>query len=252
MEKLYNIGALEDFLIEYGLSGKQAKVYLSALKLGASNVQTIAKDAKIQRTNAYDAVETLIAKGLLAVSTVGKKKMFIAESPSILEKFFAEKQEALKKVIPQLESLHATTEHKPRILYYPGLEGYRTVYEDTLTCTEGKLFGIFSVQDIWEVLGRPYVDRIVERRVKKGIRLRVIRSPERDIPHVYPSREKDLREFRHSPPGMIFPLTTYVYDNKVIYLSSKKETFGLIIESADIAQGHRNYFEALWQISMPA
>jgi hypothetical protein len=27
--------------------------------------------------------------------------------------------------------------------------------------------------------------------------------------------------------------------------------FGLIIESADIAQAHRHYFEALWQISTP-
>jgi len=60
-----------------------------------------------------------------------------------------------------------------------------------------------------------------------------------------------FREGRFAPAGMSFTLTTYVYGNKVIILSSKRETFGLIIESADIANAHRNYFEALWQISTP-
>jgi hypothetical protein len=93
---------------------------------------------------------------------------------------------------------------------------------------------------------------MVARRVKAGISLRVIRSRERDAPNVYPSTPRDLREMRFAPAGMVFPITTYVYDNKVLVLSSKKETFGLLIESADIAQAHRNYFEALWQISTPA
>jgi sugar-specific transcriptional regulator TrmB len=215
-------------------------------------VQTLADEAHIQRTNAYDALDALISRGLVSISTSGKKKLFVAQSPAALKTILAEKARVLDDVVPQLESLHATTEHKPRILYYPGVEGYRQVYEDSLTMKEKKLFGIFAVQDIWEVLGREYADKMVARRVKAGISLRVIRSRERDAPNVYPSTPRDLREMRFAPAGMVFPITTYVYDNKVLVLSSKKETFGLLIESADIAQAHRNYFEALWQISTPA
>jgi hypothetical protein len=68
---------------------------------------------------------------------------------------------------------------------------------------------------------------------------------------VYPSNLSELREVRFAPAGMDFPITTYLYDNKVMILSSKRELFGLIIESQDIAAAHRHYFDALWQISTP-
>ncbi|MBI2623187.1 MAG: transcriptional regulator TrmB [Candidatus Liptonbacteria bacterium] len=249
MAKKYTLGNLREFLEEFGLTPKQAALYLASLRKGPSPVQALAEEADIQRTNAYDALGALVGKGLVSISTSGKKKLFVAQSPAVLKTLLAEKEAALTDVVPQLESLHATTEHKPRVLYYPGIEGYKRVYEDSLTTKEKKLFGIFAVQDVWEVLGKEYADKMVARRIKAGIPLRVIRSRERDAPHVYPSTPRDLREMRYAPPGLVFPITTYVYDNKVIILSSKKETFGLLIESADIAQAHRNYFEALWKIS---
>ncbi len=215
-------------------------------------MHALAKEAKIQRTNAYDALEALVARGILSITTQGKKRLFRAESPSVLRNLFEEKLNSLNNIIPQLELLRATTEYKPRVLFYPGVEGYRRVYEDSLTTNEKKILGIFAVKDIWDVLGREYVDRIIEKRAKQGITLRVVRSRERDSSDtIYPSSTRELRDMRHAPAGMIFPITMYVYDHKVTYLSSEKETFGLLIESPDIAQAHRNYFEALWQISTP-
>ncbi len=250
MPKSYNISNLEDFLVEYGLTPKQARIYLASLRLGPSPTQAIATEAKTERTNAYDAIETLVAKGLMSISTQGKKRLFVAEQPETLETILKERQAALVEVIPQIRSLAVTTEHKPRVRFYPGIDGYKSVYEDTLNTREGKLFGIFSVENIWDVLGRDYADRMVARRIKKGISLRVIRR-RGEAANVYPSNEKDLREMRRAPEGVIFPITTYVYDNKVVILSSKKELFGLLIESEDIATAHRHYFEALWQISTP-
>ncbi len=253
MDKRYNISNIEEFLMDLGLSAKQSRVYLAALALGPSPVQKIATQAKIVRTNCYDAIEHLIARGLLSVSTDGKKRLFLAEPPEALERLLSEKQAGLAEILPQLRLLSAGGEHKPRIRYYPGLEGYRLVYEDTLTCHEKKLFGIYSIRDMWEVMGREYSDRMVERRIKHGIQLQVIREEaEKDIfLGIYPSTPKELRNMRRAPSGMVFPLTTFVYDHKVVILSSKKELFGLLIESQDIAQAHRNYFEALWQISAP-
>lgn len=252
MEESYNIATLGKFLEDFGFSAKQARIYLASLHLGPSSIQTIAKEAKLQRTNAYDAVETLVAKGLMSISTKGKKRFFMAEPPEVLKKILDAKRETLENVLPQLALFHASSEHKPKIRYYPGIDGYKQAYEDTLTAKEKKLFGIFSVQDMWDVIGREVADHMVERRIKRGISLQVIRSKEKDVGYVYPTSKKELREMRHAPPGMVFPITTYVYDNKVVILSSKKELFGLVIESEDIAQAHRLYFEALWQISSPA
>lgn len=248
MNRKYTLQRLEQDVAEFGLTPKQARVYVSALQLGSATVQSIASSAQIERTNAYDAIEVLIGKGLMSATTAGKKRLFLAEPPEALQQILEEKRRTLDQLLPELRSLYNVSESKPRIRYYPGIEGYRGVYEDTLTCKSKLLFGIYSVQDIVDILGRDYVDAMAERRVKAGITLRIIRSREKEL-GLWPASKAELREVRLAPAGMVFPIVTFVYDNKVIILSSKKETFGLIIESADVAQAHRNYFEALWQIS---
>lgn len=251
MNKAYKSAEFEESLHKYGLTHKQSRLYVAALKTGPAPLQKIASEAKLGRTNAYDAIHALVARGLISIAPEGKKKMFVAQPPKMLKKLLREQELELDELIPQLETFNAQTEIKPKILFYPGVEGYKMAYEDSLTAPDKKLFGIFSTQDIWEVLGRPYADDMVDRRVKKGISLRVIRSKARETSNVYPSSAGNLRDLRIVPSGMDFPVTTYVYGNKVMILSSKKEMFGMIIESADIAAAHRNYFEALWRISTP-
>lgn len=235
----------------YGLTPKQSRLYIAALKTGPAPLQKIAEQAKLGRTNAYDAIHALISKGLMSIAPEGKRKMFVAQPPKMLKKLLRDQELELDELIPQLEAFNAQTEFKPKILFYPGIEGYKAAYEDSLSTPDKKLFGVFSTQNIWEVLGRQYADDMVDRRVKKGISLRVIRPKVREKEMVYPSSAGNLRELRFAPPGMDFDVTTYVYGNKVMILSSKREMFGMIIESADIANAHRNYFEALWQISTP-
>lgn len=251
MKKSYNLGELEEFLHDFGLTKKQAKVYLTSLQLGSASIQDIARASKEQRTNLYDAVTELVEKGLMSIVPVGKRRHYEAQDPKALKVVLHDKERALSEVLPQFASLYGAGEVKPKIRYYPGVEGYRQAYEDSLTTTEKKLVGIFSVQDIWEVLGKEYLDEMIRRRVKKGIALRTVRSNVREKEQPYPSRLGELRELRFAPAGIDFPITTYVYDNKVMILSSKRETFGLIIESQDIATAHRHYFDALWQISTP-
>lgn len=251
MNKSYNLGELEQFLHDFGLTKKQAKVYLASLQLGSASIQDIARAAKEQRTNLYDAITALVAKGLMSITPVGKRHHYEAQDPRALKSVLHDKERSLAEVLPQFASLYSGGEFKPRIRFYPGLEGYKQAYEDSLTTTDKKLFGIFAVQSTWEIIGKEAADDMVRRRAKKGIALRVIRSKVGEPENIYPSRLADLRELRWAPSGMEFPITTYVYGNKVMILSSKRELFGLIIESADIAAAHRHYFEALWRISTP-
>ncbi len=249
MNDQYKSEELEKELLDYGLTSKQARVYLALLQLGTSNIQAIAEKARVERTNTYDAVQGLIDRRLISITTQGKKRLFVAEPPESLEVIIKEKAKKLKDLLPELRSLHNISEFKPKIRFYPGVEGYKAVYEDTLSASSKLLFGIYSSQDIIDVLGMDFIRHIIEQRVEKKITLRVIRPRETEVPGLWPAGEEALREVKLAPKGMVFPIVTFVYDNKVIYLSSKKETFGLIIESHDMAQAHQNYFEALWQIS---
>ena len=249
MNKYNKIDNLERRLLEYGLTQKQAKVYIAALELGPASVQAIAEKARIERTNTYDSVKSLVKKRLMSISSAGKKHLYIAEPPEILRRVLDEKEADLRQLLPELRSIYNASDTKPRIRFYPGVEGFKTVYANLLTCHEKEISGIFAMKDFLEIAGREFLERMVEGRVRRGIHLKVIRSQEQEIKGLHEASEEELRELRYSPEGMIFPISTFVYDNKVIYLSSKKETFGLIVESSDIAQAHKNYFEALWQIS---
>jgi len=249
MNKAYKKEAIEESLHKYGLTPKQSRLYIAALKTGPAPLQKIAAEANLGRTNAYDAIHTLITKGLISISMDRKRHLYIAQPPKMLKKLLRDQELELDELIPQLEVFNGQSEFKPKILFYPGIEGYKIAYEDSLTAPDKKLFGIFASQATWEVLGRDYVDRVIEKRVKKGIHLKVIRPRSGEQAGTYPTSEGNLRDMRFAPEGMDFATTTYVYGNKVMILSSKAEMFGMIIESADIANAHRNYFEALWQIS---
>jgi len=131
------------------------------------------------------------------------------------------------------------------------VEGYKLVYEDTLSTTSKRLFGIYSNRSIIEVLGESYINDMVKRRVSSGIFLQTIHPRTQDLPGYWGTSGSELREVRIAPENMVLPIVSFVYDNKVIVLSSKKETFGLIIESQDIATAQASLFHAMWQISKP-
>lgn len=43
----------------------------------------------------------------------------------------------------------------------------------------------------------------------------------------------------------------WIYGNKVAFISSRKESFGFIIESAELVEMLRTQFEVLWKTSKP-
>jgi sugar-specific transcriptional regulator TrmB len=251
MKEQYSKEELAAELEVFGLTTKQAKVYLAALQLGASSIQNIALKAQVERTNAYDAVQHLIDQHLLATVAVGKRRLFVAEPPEAIRKILSEKESKLQSLLPELRSLHNLSEFKPRIKYYPGVEGYKTVYEDTLTTTNKRLFGIYSNKSIIEVLGESYINDMVKRRVAKGIFLQTIHPRSNDLPGFWGTSDVEMREVRLAPHSLDLPIVSFAYDNKVVNLSSKNETFGLIIESQDMATAQLSLFQSLWQISTP-
>jgi sugar-specific transcriptional regulator TrmB len=70
---------------ELGLSPNEAKSYISLLERDTLSVTEVARLARIPRTNAYEALETLLAKGF-CISKPGKKKRYSALDPNQLEK----------------------------------------------------------------------------------------------------------------------------------------------------------------------
>jgi sugar-specific transcriptional regulator TrmB len=240
--------SLDQVLVQIGLQETEAKFYLAALELGQASVRDIAAQASISRTNAYDVFARLLEQGLVTQIGNGTNKTMLvaAEPPDQLIELFEARRRKLELLLPEFRSLHNRATGKPQVRFYQGLEGIKLVLDDTLTARDKKLLGILSMRDLYEVPGRTWMDELVRRRIEAGVCLRVIRSPVKDIPNVWPESLADLREVRFASSDFVFTMTSYVYDNKVAIISSRRENFAMTIESEEFAMMQRNLFEVFW------
>ncbi|MFA6991787.1 MAG: helix-turn-helix domain-containing protein, partial [Candidatus Gracilibacteria bacterium] len=72
---------LVTILTNLGLNDKEAKVYLSCIKIGTSQVSKIAEDAKLNRVTTYDILEKLKKRGFVSHFTKQKTMYITAVSP---------------------------------------------------------------------------------------------------------------------------------------------------------------------------
>ena len=131
---------MKDFiktLVEYGLSDKEAKIYVALLELELATVSEIAKQSGINRSSTYVVLEMLKKKGLTGVSNDKKTRRYVAASPDILlrsAREVADKQSNIKKkvesIVPELKALYKGTKHKPVLKMFEGKEATEYAYKD--------------------------------------------------------------------------------------------------------------------------
>ncbi|EKE19394.1 MAG: transcriptional regulator, TrmB, partial [uncultured bacterium] len=233
---------IEQYLSEFGLNSKEIQVYLATLELGASSVQQLSEKTGLKRTSIYDQLESLKKMGLVSEALIGKKTKFTANDPERLKDQVRRKSLILEALLPQLKALHSVPGIKPKIHYFEGAAGIRAALEDTMTAKDKMLFGILSMEDLYDVVGESYMEDYVQRRIAQGFSLRVIRSKEKEIAKRWFTNKKEHREKRYAPKGFVFAMTQYIYDNKVLLMSTKKENFAMIIESEDFMKNQRALF----------
>lgn len=240
---------MEEKLAKIGITGKLFKLYMAAVELNEAPVQEVALRAGLARTTAYDVLERLEQEELIRLEERNGRRYVIAEDPVVLLQRLEMRREVLSDIVPQIRSLYNRIKGTPQMRFYQGAEGVHTVLMETLTCQSKILRGMLSMSELIETPGLPEMDEIIQERIRRGIRLRVLRSWQRDVEQIWPATENDLRDLRYTPESTIISVTQYVFDDKVAIISSKKENYGLIIESDDYAGLQVQLFEALWAIS---
>lgn len=240
---------LERELQKLGLSEKETKVYLASLELGPSVVQVIARRAGVNRATTYVMIESLIKRGLVSSFEKGKKRFFTAEPPEQLlslirkqETEIKERVKGLEEILPELKAISALAEEKPRVRFYEGKEGIKAIREDFLRTKDRQIETIYSADFIRGIFADEERKDFVEKRMKKGIKVRSIYTFEKGI-------LTDKTAARCKIPVSKFPLfcDIILYDNNVAITSLKGKLFGIIIESKEFADTMRSIFELAWE-----
>lgn len=236
-------------LQEIGLDGKKAQVYLGLLRLHEAAAQPIAKEAGVERTTVYKILHDLTQTGLATKIIKGKRISYLANPVPSLKTFLTKKENLLQAILPMLMAAQGDKKSRPRVRFYDNLESIRQVLLDSLECKEKLRRDYAFVENVVEFLGLRFIQNQINARVKRGLKVRSLRplstTPEKDW--FIKSENKDvLREVRYLKPTVQFEPLIMIYDNIAAVISSKKESYALVIESAEFAQAMKTLFDIAW------
>lgn len=246
---------LENELQNLGLSDKEARVYLASLRLGRSTVQEIANQADVNRGTCYNVIEYLMKKGLMSTYTQGKKTFFTAESPERLRSLIRLEEQELRdkdvrfsKYLPDLLSLYSSGDNKPKVKYFEGWEGLKSIMEEFLKCKSKRIDNVVNLDAVDYVLPSVVSD-YTPRRVAKGIQSRFLyttaKGPNEDLKK---TDKQQLRESRYIQLDKFpFEADITIFDDKISLESYTKERIlGILIEDKKIANSIKCMFEFIW------
>lgn len=231
-------------LIQYGLTEKEARIYLLCLEYTALQPATVASKLGINRVTCYDALQWLCKKWLVAETIRNKVKWYAATSPETLLQIFRNKFDIFQSVVPDLISLSGKFGIKPKIKWFEWLEWMKILYEDTLSSQTPILAYVWNHVAHPDLL-RYFHDDYIPRRVKKKIMAQVLLSHS-DANTCY--HKSDKKSYRKS----LF-LSEWVWNiqceiniygpNKImIAMYDKHDMCGLIMESPAVYETMKTIF----------
>ena len=238
-------------LRKFGLSEKEAKVYLSALELGNCLASDISLKSKLPRTLVYDLLERLINLGLVSYSIKGNKKHFLASNPKELIRIIKGKEKAISEILPSLEQLQKIKgTNRPKVQIYEGIEGMKTVMNNILSSGVKIFYGYGSSRSSYGIIPA-FMNEWHKERVKKKIIMKVIYNNTLETRSRIKTASKTLKqaEFKLMPIELESPTATVIYGNKVVLQSWTKDPFAVEVESEMMSNNQKKYFEELWKIA---
>lgn len=235
----------------YGLSEREALIYLAMIQTGYSSVLKISQATETKRSTVYITIENLINKGLVRTIIRGKKKYFLPESPGKMVSSLEKRKGEIEKITPLLNDVYLRKTDRPIINFYEGKKAIRNVYKEALSSEKETLwFG--SARDMKDEFPEFYDWQMSVRR--RNVNFSGMRDivndtkPDRDYASAQNSKKDSRLEVRILPQNLFFPdADNIIFDNKLAILSIRRDFFATVIENASVVNAYRCMFELAWK-----
>jgi HTH-type transcriptional regulator, sugar sensing transcriptional regulator len=233
-------------LTKYGLSEKQATIYLTLLKIGPSTANTIAEECDFVRTTTYDVLKVLKEEGIIGVMIKNKIKYFEAADPEKLIQLLDERKKYVNDILPQLKKLRTTIPEMPRSEIFEGKQGMKTVLQIILE-SKKPLYAYSNNKSMLDILP-VYGPRFIKDRVKLKIPIKIISEPSKTTTKILKNKDKaELRETRTIPQFKDMALNQYFNEDFVAILGTREDKpIGIVIYHKDYAKAQKIIFDRLW------
>lgn len=254
---------LEKILASLELSPEEIRIYMLILETGGGiTAGELAKKLGMARPTLYGILQRLTDKGIIQRSLKYGVRRFAALSPEKLDLLFNQRiehlqtqQKAYQEILPQLLSKHRMDTLSPRFQYFEGKEGVQHVLKDMLMYRNLETLAFWPIKSMIEMLSEDFFRYHNKERIRNNLYTRAI-WPQKEVVDVKKNKflgvgEAFRREIRLAPTDVHFTMGYWMYGNKIAFLSSQAECFGMIVESQEMVTMQRAAFEVIWNSSVP-
>lgn len=227
-------------LRKIGFSNNEAIVYVSLAKLGSSKAGNISKHSELDRSSVYNALKSLIQKGLVSYVIIGKIKWFQCSNPRNIKKFVENKLEVANEVIPSLDSFIKEKKLKENVRLFKGIKGIKTVFEDILANANENL--VLGSEGQFSKTMPFFARKFTDRMKRKGIKVKSIIRTRRNI-----RPKSEISDLRKIPMHVESPVVTNIYGNKIAIIIWSETPEAILIENKKAADAYKDYFSHIWK-----
>ncbi len=232
-------------LREFGLSEKEATVYLTLLREGPSTVTPLISKTQLQRGSLYDILERLIEKGIVSYVIAANRKNFQAVDPKRLLALIEAKHQRIEEALPSLLNLQKKGDTSVYIL--KGRKAFKSLYLEVLKDKTVKML-MGAKGGLITALGDVFYSQFQEirRNETKDKVLLVCSEKLRGSSFL---AEIPFCEVRFVPEELDTPSHTLVYGNRVIIHIFEETPIAIVIESEQVTKSYTNLFNNLWRMA---
>jgi sugar-specific transcriptional regulator TrmB len=244
----------KDVLMSLGLTLTEAEIYICMM----NNIRTakeIIKYTNLKRPTVYYALTNLEHRGLISKKNNHLDHEYAVSSLDVLSGLAEKKRleseslvEEVTRLIPNLNNKISEKDVKPNVAFYEGVETVKNIILSTAYCKSKQIKTIIPGEGFfWQVKDGHFLNEYIERRVKNGVKTQSLwekRLDEKTFARFY----KNISNIKILPSSMHgrFSTSIFIYDNKVMYISSLENTYCIIVTSAEHYEMMAALFEGIW------
>ncbi len=239
---------MKEELKEFGLTENESITYLALVELGASTATPIKNKTGLHTSRVYEALNTLIKKGLVSYFIKNNVKHFQAQDPDVMFDILDAKREQLLKVMPQIKLLSDKKESDYSVSIYEGYKAFKQLFDHILFKLDPsqEILVVGAQHESAHFMNRTFFKEYNQRRINKKVNMRIIFNHDAidtaktyaKLPHTF---------VRIMLKNMVSPTAMNIYPDKMSILLQKEKPLIFHIACKEVAESYKLYFEFLWK-----
>lgn len=246
----------KETLIQVGLTPIEADIYI-LMTNGLCSAKSIIKHTSIKRATVYYILTNLEHRGLISKKNNHLDHEYIVESFDVLQglaekkKIEAEKLlENIQQTIQTFSNKNKNKEETPTVAFYEGIETVKNIIFSSAYCKDKNLKTIVPASSFFWSIESEFITEYIDRRIQNGVKTKSMW--ERKVSdEIFKTQFKNISNVRILPDNIkdSFSTTIFMYDNKVMYISSVENAYCIVITSEEHYNMMSALFEGLWVTS---